>query len=416
MESEKQPGMDRARRRSVFVSFSALQFTFWAGMGSLAFNTQLLKSCGFDSGEVGLLLALGFLAGMIAPPVWGYIADRIGSVKHTLIMVVILTIAAMVLLPLSRLLFVGLFPTIAVMYPLYSLIRAPVVSLLDSWTVSECNKVELTYSHIRLFGSLGYSLMASTFTWVATLFGIAAPYYAGAAILGVLAFLASHQSGQKRKDRPVQMDNSTEGVRLSPWILFKNYYFVVFLFFNVALTISMNSTISFLPYLLEDIGVSETFTGVVGGARAACEIPVMLMGHKLIKRFKLSTMIGAVGVIYVLCQFSYQLVNSLPSVMLVQCIQGFGYGLFLSSAVQYAFTLAPENLRATAQSLITTTMCMGSIITSLLCGWLIDIVGIRGMFLVTAVIIVSCVVLYIGSFPFGKHVLKLEQNARKEAA
>lgn len=385
------------------VSFSALQFSYWAALGTLAFNAQLLKSSGFDSSQVGFLMAMNFLAGMVAPPIWGYIADRLRSMKLTFLIVLGLTVLATIMLPVSKHVYIGTFPTIAVMYPAYTLFRAPSNSLLDGWTVSKCNSVGITYAHVRMFGSLGYSIMASAFTWVANRFGIEAPYYVGAAILLVLLLLASRQPNDQAL--PAKADEE-KAVKLSPLMLFKNYYFVVFLLFNIALTIASSSTASFMPYILENIGESGTFAGVVGGIRAACEIPVMLMGHKIIKRFKLPTILGAVGGIYVVCQFSFQFITTRYGVMLFQGLQGMGFGLYLSSAIQYAFTLAPENLRATAQSLVTTTMSCGSIVASLLGGWFIAAAGIRGMLLVTGIIQVVCLLAYIISFPIGRRVVK----------
>ncbi len=418
LEIEQKDGVYASQRKRTRLSFATLQFTFWAAFACLSFNVQLLKSCGFGSREVGLLLALGFLAGMVAPPIWGYIADKIRSVKKTYLIVLCLTTVALLLFPISKYILIGgVFPTIAVMYPTFTLLRAPANSLLDSWTVSKCNEYGITYSHVRLFGSLGFSIVSSAFTWVATRFGVEAPYYVSVVMLCFLLLYASRQPDESRAlDETDKAAEQGESNKLSPTVLFKNYYFVVFLLFNIALAFATSSTMSFMPYFLEHIGQSEALTGLVGGLRAACEIPILLLGHVFIKRFKLSTMLGMVGSIYVGCLFSFQVINTLPGIIICQCVQGFAYGLFLSSAIQYAYMLAPSELRATAQSLVTTTMFMGFIITSLLGGWLIGAIGIRGMFLVIMIVMAGCLMIYIGSFPFGRRVLKIEQIDHRKAA
>lgn len=417
MEQTHEGGTDGTRKRATRISFSAMQFGYWAALGTLAFNVQLLKSCGFNSGEVGLLMALNFLAGMVSPPIFGFIADRIGSIKRTFLVALGLTIAVTVLLPLSKSVFIGTFPVIAVMYPTYTLFRAPSNSLLDGWSVGQCNEFGIPYAHVRLFGSLGYAIMASAFTVVANRFGISAVYFIGAVMLAGLWVFSSRQGGDTARRKKVGGEaDAAVPVRVSPLILFKNYYFVVFLLFNIALTIASNSAASFMPYILENINRSGTLTGIVGGARAACEIPVMLFAHKLIKRFKLSTMLGITGLIYVCCLFSFQFINTLFGIIVAQCAQGVGFGLYLCSAIQYAFTLAPKELRATAQSLVTTTNFSGSIIASLLGGVLIGAAGIRGMLLVTGIIQGVCLLVYVGSFALGRRMVKNSAEQPHRAA
>jgi len=392
-----------------------MQFTFWAGMGCLAFNAQLLKSCNFDSNTVGLLMALNCLAGIIAPPIWGYVTDKIRSIKRTFLIVCSLNILSMLLLPASKYLLIGGVPTIIVMYPAFALFFAPTNSLLDSWTVTTSNANGFTYSSARLFGSLGYAILATLYTLVlvVTRFGEELPYIAGAGVLCLLLVMAKRQKGEHAQQAEAQ---PAIRVKISPAALFKNYYFVMFMVFNVSLTISSSSTATFMPYILENIGSSPLLTGLVGGLRALTEMSVMILSRVLVKRFKLSTLLGTVGVIYIGCLLSLQFVNSLLGVVIIQCIQGGGFGLYLSSAIQYAFTLAPSNLRATAQSMVTTTSYCGNIIASLLGGVLIGSIGVRSMLYVNTGIQIVFVLIYIGSFLFGRRVLKIGLDNPHEAA
>ena len=75
------------QRKGVYLSFSSLIFLYWMAMSPLGYNTLLLQSNGFSSGEVGSILAAFAAVGIIAPPIWGYIADRIHSVSKTFFLV-----------------------------------------------------------------------------------------------------------------------------------------------------------------------------------------------------------------------------------------------------------------------------------------------------------------------------------------
>ena len=55
--------------------------------------------------------------------------------------------------------------------------------------------------------------------------------------------------------------------------------------------IPLNSGDTFLPYLMEEIGITTDMIGVVMAVRAAMEIPVLLGFHKLRTRFSLPTLL-----------------------------------------------------------------------------------------------------------------------------
>ncbi len=413
MENSQKDDLDVEQPKRIKTSFSVMQFTFWAGMGCLAFNAQLLKSCSFDSNTVGLLIALNCVAGMIAPPIWGYVTDKVRSIKRTFLIVCSLNILWMLLLPASKYVVVGGIPTIVVMYPAFALFFAPTNSLLDSWTVTTANANGFTYSSARQFGSLGYAVLATLYTLVLVIarFGVEVPYIVGALILCFVLVMAKRQ---KEGHQAQQSAQPAVRAKISPAALFKNYYFVMFMIFNVSLTISSSSTATFMPYILENIGSSPLLTGLVGGLRALTEMSVMVLSHHLVKRFKLSTLLGTVGIVYIGCLLSLRFVNTFLGVVIIQCVQGGGFGLYLCSAIQYAFTLAPSNLRATAQSLVTTTSYCGNIIASLLGGILIGSIGVKAMLYVDTGIQIVFVLIYIGSFFLRKRVVKANEEPRQD--
>lgn len=398
-----------AQARKTRISFSVLIFLYWAALGTLAFNVLLLQDCGFSSTQVGVVMALNFMTGIVGPPVWGFVADRIRSMKKTFLIVMTVTGLATLLLPITRYMVLGSVPVVAIMLPTFTLFRAPTGSLIDGWIVSVCNQYErMTYAQIRLWGSIGYAVMAMIFTFFAKRYSIAAPYYMSVCIIAVVVMLAARQPGEHREQMQQQAAE-----KVNPLRLLKNYPFVVFLAFNAVLSMCSNASGNFMPYLIEEIGADATLYGVVAGFKALFEVPVMLFGRKLIQRYKLSTLVGMVGVLYIAEQVSYQFVQTLPQIFVAQCIHGCGYGLYLSVAIQYAYTLAPRELSASAQSMVTTTMFTGSILSSLLGGWLIEVLSIRGLYRVTAMVLIVGLVLYAASFALQR---RLQHRTPKPAA
>ena len=60
-------------------------FLFFSTVGiTQPFLPAYLRSLALSTTEVGLLLALTPLASLVAPPLWGHLADRTGRLSHVL--------------------------------------------------------------------------------------------------------------------------------------------------------------------------------------------------------------------------------------------------------------------------------------------------------------------------------------------
>ena len=88
----------------------------------------------------------------------------------------------------------------------------------------------MVYSDVRMWLSIGYTVMSFAYSPLMDLFGVGAPYY-GFAFFAVIVFLL-------RKNLK-QYDVKTEGKKSIPLKelqvsrLFKNYYLMVFIVINV---------------------------------------------------------------------------------------------------------------------------------------------------------------------------------------
>lgn len=133
----------------------------------------------------------------------------------------------------------------------------------------------------------------------------------------------------------------------------------------------------------------------------------MFAGAYLMRRFSMPSMIATVGLMYFVEQSLYSLATSASMIIGVQLIQGLAYGLYVSCSVDYAYKLAPKSLTASAQSFMWMSNAVGTVLSNLLGGWLIGIIGAGGFYRFNSVIVLIGFVLFILSFPFGEKVLKI---------
>lgn len=100
------------------------------------------------------------------------------------------------------------------------------------------------------------------------------------------------------------------------------------------------------------------------------------------------------GGLYCLEHSLYLVSGSLLHIIILQGLEGIAYGFFLSVSSQRVFELAPQEIGATAQSLMTSFVFIANIAASLLGGYVVGWFGARKLYLFTAILQVSATALY----------------------
>ena len=341
-------------------------------------------------------MELGKALGIISAPIFGTLADKLGSVKKTFMFLIIAVTAIVFVAPVFAKLVIGSFSMFAIWYILLLLIEAPGNSQIDAWSVSRCNATGIAYSHVRLWGSIGYAASSFLMTFVAENININICYYFGGAVLAVLAIVAWFQPSDKRV---AKKENAVESViepkeKRSFGELLKNKKFMLLLMFVIGVVFASNASVSYISYLITEVGALATQNGTISAIRAFCEIIPMIISYKIIKKFSLPGTVLLVGIIYMFCMFAHLFVTNFAMICAIQAIQGIGWGLYLSSVIQYTYTLAPDGLKASAQSLVTTSLSIGRITSNLISGAVIQAFGVRTLFAVAGCVTLFVVIVY----------------------
>lgn len=131
---------------------SSFYFFYFAALGALlAFWGLYLKQIGFDAGQIGELMALLVATKIVAPHLWGWLADR--SSRH-MRLIRFNTL-------LSMLIFAGFlyrrdYLWIASITVCFSLFWNAVLPQFEAATLRHLQAQPQLYSRIRLWGSLGF--------------------------------------------------------------------------------------------------------------------------------------------------------------------------------------------------------------------------------------------------------------------
>jgi PPP family 3-phenylpropionic acid transporter len=382
----------------VRLKFSMLEFLFFGACAAYyPFIVLFMQTLGFNNTIIGIIVAINSFIVIFSPIFWGIVSDWTRSVRKVFIMCI--SVASLLLLSLPFLQSVLL---IGILLSLVTFFESTLAPLLDAWVVRGINHspAKIDYGSIRVWGSIGYALMIYIFTLliqetsVATIF----PFY------GVMAFFAVILLMRTSTEEPLIPLSFRE---LKPNRLFKNRKYIIFIIISTLIMIPHRATFIFLPNIVESVGGQKEQVGMLFSLVAISEIPMFLISAKLNTRFKPIHLIIASTIFFVLRQVFYFLATTPFHIVLIQLTQGPSFALYLSGMVYYLYSLAPLELKSTAQTMAASlSFGLSGIIGSFGGGWFIDNFGLKHMYFWGMLASIVASLLFLASFSIENLIIK----------
>ena len=379
--------MENTAKRNL-ITMTLLNGLFYFAWAWGSYQTVYLQNNGMTSADIGVLNAVSSVVAIFASTFWGMISDRINSIKKTMLInfiIMAVTTAALPLLPAK-----ATYAT--VMFIAYCSVitftRTPAFTLLDNISIRNCMANGISYGAVRSFGSLTYTVgcvlisAALPYIGVAKLFWI----YSLLMIPTILCLCACDDP------KVVSMSKKTGPSKESMKQLFGSYYYITFLVFVMLYFIPRTSEYSFVTYFMEERGIPLDNLGVLMAVRAVVEIPFLFFISAIRKFIKLKYLIMvAATFVAVECLGLGLLANSFASVLFFSSFFGIGNGIFIGVISDYLFSLAPDELKATAQSIYASVSSASAILGNLLGGYAYALLGATAYYVVLGVTILASV-------------------------
>jgi len=349
--------------------------------GALAFLMPYLalfyQNAGFSGTQIGLLTGIAPLITLVGAPFWTGIADS--TQRHKTIMAFLIAAVISTVLLMSR---SNEFYSLFGLVILFSFFGAPVASLADSATMSMLGENKHRYGQIRLWGAVGWGLVALLAGAVIQKLGLGWSFYgyaigmSGTLLVGLGLRFPFAQAITPFKAGMKSLLSSKN------WMLFLSMVLLA--------GIGIATINSYLFVYMDAIGMSRTLMGLALTISTLSEIPVMFFASRLLKRFNprylllLALMvIGARLILYSVSSMPWQ-------ILLIQLLHGFTFPIIWVAGVSYAAEVAPEGLSATAQGMFgSTLMGVGAALGGLLGGLLLQRFEPPGMYLVVGLVLLT---------------------------
>jgi PPP family 3-phenylpropionic acid transporter len=367
------------------MRFPSIYYFLFFGAISILFPFLALfyLSQGLTGAQIGLLSAISPLICLFGAPLWTGAADA--SHRHKL--AAMLSILGMVIVAI---LFPGVasFGGLLLMVSLFAFFNAPIASLVDSAVLALLGDRKEHYGRIRLWGTIGYGVLAPIGSSLIGRFGLKWAFW-GCAILMLLSLLTITQF-------PFRQSQSSGSFRGGIRKLFSDQSWMFFLAMVLIAGIGMATINNYLFVYMQSLGASKTLMGVALTFATISEIPAMFFSDRLLRRFGARGMLIIAMTAIGLRLVCYSLTSQPWVVLIIQLSHGLTFAAIYTAGVHYAGQIAPPGMQATTQGMFAgTLMGFGSATGGFLGGLLLDRFSPGGMYACIGALVLAGLVAFL---------------------
>jgi len=339
-------------------------FIYYIAQGCLIpYLPPYYTSLGLSGSEMALLASIAPLIMVIAPPVWGFLADRSGRPVRTMQIAVVGS--AIFFLPMFLVNSLAGFAGVLAIQGLFS---TAISALSDTVAVAEARRIGTDYGRLRLWGSLGFVVGAYGFGAVLSRgYGLNYVLLSGAIGLGLGALMTlplPQSPPAEKREVPSLKD---------VFRLLHSGAFVAFLFAGTLHWAAMQSYYLLFALRIEEVRASPVYVGVGIACGIATEILLMWSFRGLLHRLPLMPFLTlsllSSAVRWTLTAW---MVNAL-GLAVIQAFHGLSFAVFYVGSIAYLDQTMPASLRATGRALLASfSLGLGGILGNLIAGHLLD--------------------------------------------
>jgi len=324
----------------IYWRLSGFYFFYFASVGTLfPFWGLFLQSNGYSSQQIANVFAVIMGTKIIAPYVWGWLADHTGKRLR------IIRVASL----FSILCFSGIYYSYE-----YSWLMLCMIGFSFFWnanlpqfeavTFSHLGKNSHRYSAIRLWGSLGFVLLVAVLGSLLEQYGVDI-LPATFLILLVAIWFFSYIASEKPMPSVSESRQSIKNVLFQPHII---------LFFLICLLLqaSHGPYYAFFSIYLEDHGYSRTIIGQLWALGVLAEVIIFMVMHRLLPRWGASRLlVFALLLTAIRWLLIGHFIESMTIIFMAQLLHAASFGIYHAAAIHLVHEFFPDNIQGRGQAL-----------------------------------------------------------------
>lgn len=352
---------------------SGFYFFYFASLGVLIpYWSLYLKSLGFNSLTIGALVAILPATKLIAPYIWGWVAD------HTRRSMFIIRIGSVLAVLSFSLVFVDqqLWWLVGVML-LFSFFWNATLPQFEAMTLNHLGNDTHRYSIVRLWGSLGFIVIAVVIgdlleTYDADVIPLVV--FITFVIIAIASFMVPEKLNTPHEEyAPI-------------WQVIKQPKVLAFLVVCFLMLCSHGPYYTFYTIYLEELGYSSQMIGILWAVGVLAEVVIFLIMHRLLPHFGARNLLF---VTFILTTLRWLIIGffaeDLSMLFIAQLIHAFSFGVFHSVGISLVHDYFTGSHQGRGQALYASVSFGGGVaVGSLISGLLWDKWGASMLFVFAA--------------------------------
>jgi PPP family 3-phenylpropionic acid transporter len=327
-----------------------IYYFLWIGGGGLLypFISLFYREQGLTGTQIGMLTSIGWGVGLIAAPIWGRRSDRVNNPRRLLQVSLIGT--ALCILWLGQ---QDTFLWIAFIIALEAIAGSASEPISITQALAITGNEKTGFGSVRVFGSLGWALVAPLAGWMIekTGLGIIFPGYALTQLLGalVLAIIITNPTRKSRGEPRISIRKVIKGLSLDRSMIGLAIALVIYWF-------SSSGAAQFESIYLSQLGASEGLIGLASTIGALVELPGMVLADRLVNSYGAGKILGWSMLLKTCGLALVVLAPSLTAIFIMRILGGFYFSMYVVSSYSYAADGAPEGQSNTILALYYVTL------------------------------------------------------------
>lgn len=358
------------------VRLSGFYFFYFASIGAfMPYWGPYLAAQGFSGAQIGELMAIILATKILAPYLWGWLADRAGQRLP-----IIRWGALVALLTFGGVLFHAGYAWLVLVMAVFSFFWNAILPQFEAITLQTLGQQDAhRYALVRLWGSVGFIVTVAVLgLWFTVLDVTWLPWIVLALLSGlyVMTWLAREPARVPLRAGPQD----------SVWHVLRRPAVIALLLACFFMQASHGPYYAFFTLYVEEQGFSRAVAGQLWALGVLAEVVVFLFMPRLILRF------GAWPLLVlalVLTAVRWGLLASIPetllALMVIQAMHAASYGVYHAAAITLIHVAFSGALQGRGQALYSSlSFGLGGALGALLSGYLWDGVSSASVFILAA--------------------------------
>jgi len=331
---------------------------------------------GLRPAAIGVLLALPPLFKIVAPWCWGRWADRGGRRRELLAVAALGAGAALAGMVTAQ----GL-ALLALLMTLYSFARSPVLPYIEATSLEQAERRGFDYGSIRLWGSLAFVVTSSGIGALQGWISLETGLLVAAAMLALCGLLAPTLPAPLKTTDGGKAERGAPGATAAE----DRKGLVRFLAACALMQASHGAYYTFYSIRLQDLGYGPAAIGLLWALATIAEILLLLRMDRIVARLGTQAVLVASLVV---AAARWALIGSFSSagwLIVGQTLHAVTYAAFHVAAIRVVYRRFGPLHRAKGQAMYSgMTFGLGLFAGSLVAGWLVEPLGLPVVFLASA--------------------------------